>query len=62
MILLVVETVFTKSTYALTAVGVTPSSPVSVIHYGYGNMSWGDQLTSYNGNEIRYDSIGNPIS
>ena len=27
----------------------------------YGNSQWGDQLTNYNGGNIYYDSIGNPI-
>ena len=27
----------------------------------YGNSQWGDQLTNYNGGNIYYDSMGNPI-
>ena len=29
--------------------------------YQYSNSNWRDQLTSYNGNSIRYDEIGNPL-
>ena len=34
----------------------------STISYGYGNSEWGDLLTSYWGNSITYDAIGNPLS
>ena len=30
--------------------------------YSYGDSSWGDLLTSYNGESITYDTIGNPLS
>ena len=30
--------------------------------YNYGNSSWTDLLTSYNGQNITYDAIGNPTS
>ena len=30
--------------------------------YNYGNSSWTDLLTSYNGQNIAYDAIGNPTS
>lgn len=29
--------------------------------YGYGNKNWKDLLTSYNGQSITYDAIGNPL-
>ena len=32
------------------------------ISYGYGNATWGDLLTSYDGSTIFYDNIGNPTS
>ena len=50
-----------KKTYALTAASATPTSPVYTDTYSYGDSSWGDKLTSYNGSTITYDSIGNPI-
>ena len=30
--------------------------------YGYDDANWGDKLTSYNGETITYDEIGNPLS
>ena len=30
--------------------------------YTYGNSKWKDLLTAYNGNEITYDGIGNPLT
>ena len=50
-----------KVTYALTAEGVTPTSPTSTVTYGY-SAATGDRLTSYNGAAITYDAIGNPLS
>ena len=35
---------------------------LDTIIYDYGNESWGDLLTSYDGNTITYDTIGNPLS
>ena len=34
----------------------------TVATYTYGNESWGDQLTAFNGQTITYDDIGNPLS
>ena len=31
-------------------------------NYGYTDSSWSDLLTSYNGNTITYDAIGNPLN
>ena len=47
-------------TYALTAAGVTPSSPVDTQTYKYYTTSWGDRLSRVNDIRIYYDSIGNP--
>ena len=33
----------------------------TVATYTYGNTSWGDMLTNYNGTTITYDAIGNPL-
>ena len=30
--------------------------------YTYGNASWADLLTAYNGHSTTYDAIGNPVS
>ena len=32
------------------------------INYAYGDATWKDLLTSYNGQSITYDTIGNPLS
>lgn len=40
----------------LTGTGTTIKS------YTYGDSNWKDRLTSYNGNAITYDAIGNPLS
>ncbi|MDD4476286.1 MAG: hypothetical protein PHV95_10990 [Eubacteriales bacterium] len=37
-------------------------SVLSTDTYGYGNANWGDLLTSYNGQSIAYDEIGNPLN
>ena len=51
-----------KSVYPLTAEGVTPTNPISTKNYGYSDSAWGDLLTSYNGQSITYDEIGNPLT
>lgn len=35
---------------------------IKEINYSYNNDNWKDQLTNYNGNQITYDEIGNPLS
>ena len=51
-----------KYTYALTAKNVTPTNPESTYTYSYGDTNWGDKLTSYRGESITYDEVGNPLS
>ena len=51
-----------KKTYSLTNQGVTPSSLIGTYSYGYEDSTWGDLLTSYRGQSLTYDSIGNPLS
>ena len=41
---------------------VEDQSLIRTINYGYGNTGWKDLLTSYNGNTITYDAIGNPLT
>ena len=48
----------TEYTYLNGAVG----SQISSVSYDYGNSNWRDLLTSYNGNTITYDGVGNPLS
>ena len=54
--------IISKKTYSLTAAGVAPTSLTRTDSYTYGNTSWGDLLTAYQGHTITYDSIGNPLS
>ena len=35
---------------------------IKTVSYAYGNTGWKDLLTSYNGQSITYDTIGNPLS
>ena len=49
-----------KKTYAFTT--GTPGTVQSTNTYTYGNTSWKDQLTKFNGTALTYDAIGNPIT
>ena len=51
-----------KYDYLLTDMGVTPTNPSFTYNYSYSNSGWGDQLVSYNENEITYDGSGNPLT
>ena len=51
-----------KYTYALTAEHVTPTNLISTYVYGYDDANWGDKLTSYRGQSLTYDGIGNPLT
>ena len=50
-----------RKVYAYTT-GSTLGEPLSTDTYGYDDAAWGDLLTSYNGQSITYDAIGNPLS
>ena len=50
-----------KKIYAYTT-ATNPGTPTSTIPYSYTNSTWGDQLTSYNGQTISYDAMGTPTS
>ena len=49
-----------KKIYAYTTDSLTGKTPTETINYTYGNSAWGDELTSYKGEAIEYDKIGNP--
>ena len=51
-----------KTIYPYTAGSLNGVAPTQTIVYNYGNSSWTDLLTSYNGQNITYDAIGNPTS
>ena len=38
------------------------TTPLETVTYTYGDANWRDKLTAVNGNAIRYDAIGNPLS
>ena len=40
----------------------TLGTVLETITYGYGVTDWKDQLTSYNGQTITYDAVGNPLN
>ena len=44
--------------------GSTSGAPTrsETINYGYSDTNWTDKMTSYNGQNITYDEIGNPLS
>jgi len=48
------------STYVYTT--DTLGTATGNVNYAYGNTNWKDLLTSYNGQNITYDAIGNPLS
>ena len=52
--------ILSKKTYAFTT-AETLGAVQSTVNYTYGNTSWGDQLTQFNGTDIVYDGIGNPL-
>ena len=41
---------------------VTDSNGTTSNAYEYNNSNWGDVLTSYNGQNITHDEIGNPLT
>ena len=53
-----------KKRYAYVPNGGALGACLETISYGYdaAHQDWADQLTSYNGEAIRYDDSGNPIS
>ena len=50
-----------KKTYAYTAGEIT-GTPTDEVVYSYNNSQWKDMLTVYDGENITYDDIGNPLS
>ncbi len=52
-----------RTEYAYTTAENSENIPLSeTFPYGYTNEVWGDLLTSYDGDGITYDTIGNPLS
>jgi RHS repeat-associated protein len=40
----------------------TLGAATKTVNYGYGDSNWKDKLTSYDGKNISYDAIGNPLN
>ncbi len=51
-----------RKTYNYTVAANTPTTLVSTDTFTYGSGTWEDKLTSYNGQSIVYDNIGNPTT
>jgi len=49
-----------KTGYAYTT-DTTPSNPVTTYTYIY-DSTWKDKLASYDGKQVTYDEIGNPLT
>ena len=53
--------ILSRTEYACSGNG-TVSGGGTTTSYTYGDAEWGDLLTAYDGEEITYDGIGNPLS
>ena len=53
--------ILSRTEYACSSSG-TVSGSGTTTSYTYGDAEWGDLLTAYDGEEITYDGIGNPLS
>lgn len=51
---------FSKTEYPYTT--GTLGTPTRTYSYSYDNPNWKDELTSYDGNSITYDAIGNSLT
>ena len=51
-----------REVYPFSGAVPDPDAKISQVEYTYGDSDWGDLLTEYNGVEITYDGIGNPVN
>jgi len=51
-----------KKSYAYTTADPIAQTPTTTIPYTYGDTNWKDKLTSFNGNAVTYDAVGNPLT
>ncbi|AOR23440.1 RHS repeat-associated core domain-containing protein [Clostridium taeniosporum] len=51
-----------KVEYPYTDPLTTPLGATNTVNYTYGDTNWKDKLTNFNGKEITYDAIGNPLT
>ena len=54
--------ILSEKIYSYTLEDVSTMTPLSTYEYSYGNESWKDQLTGYQGGTITYDEVGNPLT
>ncbi len=54
--------ILSKSEYPYTSPNTALGTPTDTITYTYSAGNWGDQLSSYDGTNITYDAIGNPLN
>ena len=54
--------ILNRKKYLYTTDDLDMVDPLSTVTYSYNDSDWGDLLTSYDGNAITYDTIGNPLS
>lgn len=54
--------ILNKKEYSYTTSNTLPATANKTITYTYGNTNWKDQLTQYDGKQITYDAIGNPLT
>ena len=52
--------ILSRAEYAYTTGAL--GNPLDTVLYTYGDASWGDLLTAYDGQSITYDAIGNPLT
>ena len=53
--------ILSKAEYEYTTESLEDVTPTDTISYAYTDDNWGDLLTSYDGVDIDYDEIGNPV-
>ena len=54
--------ILSVTTYPLTWGSLDGVTATKTVNYGYDDTNWRDKLTSYDGQAITYDEIGNPLS
>ena len=54
--------ILSVTTYPLTWGSLDGVTATKIVNYGYDDTNWKDKLTSYDGQAITYDEIGNPLS
>ena len=54
--------ILNRKEYSYTAPETAVGTPTSTYTYTYGDSTWKDLLTSYNGESMVYDAVGNPTT